>query len=73
MVRVTYYSASALPSPERKEILRYAGAGEATEEVSALLDECLAEAEKSLSFGVCYRLFPIEEQAILAVLPPLVW
>jgi cobalamin-dependent methionine synthase I len=62
MVRVAYYSVSDLPSPERKEILRYAGAKEGAEGVSALLGDCLTEAEGSLSFGVCYRLFPIEEK-----------
>ena len=50
------------PYWDRKEILRYAGAKEATDEVSALLEECLAEAEGKLSYQVCYAIFPVREE-----------
>lgn len=43
----------------RKEILRYAGVKEETEEIGALLDECIGE--YNASFKVCYREFPIAE------------
>ena len=62
MKELVLYRPSALPPPDRKEILRYAGAKGETRELSALLDECLAEAEESLSLGVCYRRFPIEKE-----------
>ena len=62
MDEVVYYRHSALPPPDRKEILRYAGAKGETRESAALLDECLKEAEKSISFGACYRFFSIEEK-----------
>ena len=41
----------------RKEILRYAGVKEESEEIGALLDECIGE--YSASFKVCYREFPV--------------
>lgn len=43
----------------RKEILRYAGVRSETEEISALLDECIGE--YTASFKVCYREFPVSE------------
>ena len=61
MKEITYYRPSDMPPPDRKEILRYAGAREETGEFSVLLDDCLKEAERGFSFGVCYRLFPIKE------------
>ena len=42
------------PPVSDKEILRYAGCRGDNDEVSALLCDCLAEAEKSLSYRVCY-------------------
>lgn len=36
------------------EILRYAGAKEATYEISHLMNECIKEAENILSYKVCY-------------------
>ena len=62
MEEVVYYRPSVLPPPDRKEILRYAGAKGETSESAALLDRCLKEAEKSFSYGVCYRFFSIEEK-----------
>ncbi|MBQ9777788.1 MAG: Vitamin B12 dependent methionine synthase activation subunit [Clostridia bacterium] len=47
------------PPISRKEILRYAGMPKETPQISALLDECLAEISKQLSYRVCYRELPI--------------
>lgn len=62
MEEVVCYRPSALPPPDRKEILRYAGAKGETGESAALLDDCWKEAEKSISYGVCYRLFSVKEK-----------
>ena len=47
------------PVFDRGEILRYAGAREATPEIDALLDECLKEAEGIFTYKVCYGVFPL--------------
>jgi hypothetical protein len=47
------------PPIDRKEILRYAGCKEADGAVSALLEECLQEAQKELSYRVCYQVLPL--------------
>ncbi|MBR5459268.1 MAG: hypothetical protein IKV53_00230 [Clostridia bacterium] len=39
---------------DRREMLRYAGVREATPEIEALLEECLAECEGIFSSKVCY-------------------
>ena len=56
----------APPPVDRREILRYAGIREATAEISALLEECLRQAEPVLQYRVCCRRFPVifEEDAI---------
>lgn len=46
----------------RKEILRYAGARTSTPETDALLASCLDELADGLSYGLCYREFPIALQ-----------
>ena len=42
------------PPVSDKEILRYAGCKDNNDEISALLCDCLAEAENHLSYCVCY-------------------
>ena len=42
------------PPVSNKEILRYAGCKDDNNEVSTLLCECISEAEKCLSYRVCY-------------------
>ena len=44
----------------QREVLRYAGCKEATDDVLALLDECIKEAAGKISFKVCYRRFDIK-------------
>ena len=46
------------PPFNKSEILRYAGAKEATAEIDSLIDECIAEATDKLSYKVCYGQFP---------------
>ncbi|MBR5143850.1 MAG: Vitamin B12 dependent methionine synthase activation subunit [Clostridia bacterium] len=48
------------PEIDRREILRYAGVNEATSQVQELLDECIVEAEKLLTYNVCYSVYDIE-------------
>ena len=43
--------AYAAPPVDRREIIRYMGAKELTEELEALLDECLMEAEGRLRYS----------------------
>ena len=49
----------APPPVECREILRYAGIREATEEISRLLEESLREAEPVLQYRICCRKFPV--------------
>lgn len=51
--------AVSLPPVNRREILRYAGAQIETPDLSALLDEALAEALPVLSGKVCWKEFPV--------------
>lgn len=53
----------AAPSVDRREIIRYMGARELTEELSVLLEECLREAEGHLQYRVCWREFPVSAEA----------
>ena len=43
-----------VPCVNRTEALRYAGVREASVEIEALLDSCIAETENSFSYKVCY-------------------
>ena len=43
------------------EILRYAAAKGGGEDIRALAQECLAEAEKHLSYQICYKEFPLTQ------------
>ena len=49
----------AAPPIDRREIVRYMGARELTEELSVMLEECLREAETRLQYRVCWREFPV--------------
>ena len=48
------------PAVNMREVYRYAGCVSADEAVAALAQECIEEADKALSFRVCYGIFPIE-------------
>ena len=45
------------PPINRKEILRYAGVQKETAELEKIIDECLCELHKKLSYKVCYGEF----------------
>lgn len=62
MIRSVYTRNFVLPPVNRREILRYAGAGKETPELCALLNEALAEAEPLLSGKVCWLEFPLARQ-----------
>ena len=42
------------PEINRREVLRYAGVKETNSEIEDLLNSCIAEAENSFSYKVCY-------------------
>lgn len=58
---VIYIKELDAPQIDRKEVLRYAGVTSENAEIARLLDECIAAAEKSFTYKVCYREFPICE------------
>ena len=58
-VFVRHYEA---PPVRRDEILRYAGVRGSLCEIDPLLEECLSEAQKVLSYSVCYAEFAVVEQ-----------
>ncbi len=51
-----------LPPVCLKDVLRYAGCKEVTDEIFSLLQSCLEEAEGKLFYKVCYREFPLTIQ-----------
>lgn len=59
MPMVITKSFGALPI-SKKEILRYAGCGEANAETLSLLEECLKETGDRLSLKVCYTTLPVK-------------
>lgn len=52
---------------DKEEILRYAGCRSQAEEITALAEECIKEAENVLSYKVCYAEYPlrIEDKNII--------
>ncbi len=48
------------PPLREKEILRYAGCRDADESTLALMRSCIDEAQKVLTFEVCYCILPVE-------------
>ena len=59
MIPVVYSKQFQEPRIRRSEILRYAGAKEASAELSALLEDALEEARSILTYKVCWQAFPI--------------
>lgn len=56
-VYVRFYDA---PPIDRREVLRYAGAREQTDEIAALLEDCISLAEGKATFKVCYARLPVK-------------
>lgn len=57
---MVYVKSYDVPEFDRKEILRYAGGGQAAD--IPFLEECLAELEGKLSYKVCWRFFPVRQR-----------
>ena len=58
---MTVYTKSYSPPPiNQREILRYAGVGEPTDEILSLVNEVLAKIEGKLSYRVCYCEIPVK-------------
>ena len=47
------------PPVSKRAILRYASCDKPTEEITALVDSCMDEASKTLSYKVCYTEVPV--------------
>ncbi|MBQ7291479.1 MAG: Vitamin B12 dependent methionine synthase activation subunit [Clostridia bacterium] len=60
MENTVYTKIYAPPPFNRKEILRYAGITGNAPELSALIDECIAEAEREFTYKVCFARFKVE-------------
>ncbi len=56
---MVYQQEVALPPPDEREILRYAGAGQAAPETAALLRECLSLTEGKLHGRVCWAEYAV--------------
>lgn len=59
MIPLVHTETLDLPPADRREILRYAGAREETPELTALLEEVLAEAQPILTGKVCWLEYPL--------------
>lgn len=55
MNSLTFCRTYEAPAFCRSEILRYAGCGNANDEIMPLLESCIKEAENHLVYRVCYR------------------
>ena len=47
------------PAVDRREIFRYTGSAEPTPELEEILDSCLCEAERVLTYQICYSIYPV--------------
>lgn len=54
MEKTVFVRTYTAPEYNKKEILRYAGMKEASDEIGAIIDECIAELGKKLVFKVCF-------------------
>ena len=63
MMYPVYTEIFPAPPVSRTEILRYAGAREATPELEALLEEVLSEAQELLTYKVCWQKLPVSQTA----------
>ena len=62
MTGTVFVKSYEAPEWDRREILRYASAGEGNAEVLALLEECIAESAPRLCYNVCYAYFPVKRE-----------
>lgn len=59
MTTIVYKKSFAAPPIDRREALRYAGVRGDVPEVTALLEECIADASPHLSYKLCYAYYPL--------------
>ncbi|MBQ9746319.1 MAG: Vitamin B12 dependent methionine synthase activation subunit [Clostridia bacterium] len=64
MTGTVFVKSYEAPEWDRREILRYASAGEGNAEVMALLEECIAESAPKLCYKVCYARFPVKHEGV---------
>ncbi len=62
MENTVYTKIYAPPPWDKKEILRYAGVRGEAPELEAMLSACIAEAERELTYKVCFALFPLKTE-----------
>ena len=55
-----YIKTYVAPPYDTKEVLRYAGVKDASDEVVKLMQECIDEVDGRLKYKVCYAEYPIE-------------
>lgn len=60
MINAVFTKEYPAPPVNRREILRYLGVKEETEETAALIDSCISEAMGCLAYRVCWGEFPVE-------------
>lgn len=61
MDNIVYTKNYFSPQINKKEILRYAGAGENSSEIDKAIDECIEEISEKLVYKVCFCELPIED------------
>lgn len=59
MTSIVYKKSYAAPQIDRREALRYAGVRGDSPEAELLLDECIEEAAKKLTYKLCYAEYPL--------------
>ena len=59
MATIVYKNNYSAPPINRREALRYAGVRGDSPEAEALLEGCISEAEKVLSYKLCYAEYPL--------------
>lgn len=59
MEDILFLKTYAAPAWNKAEILRYAGVKEPSEEIGALLDECMKELKRETPYKVVYRVYPV--------------
>jgi len=60
MTGAVYIKTYGAPPYDTKEVLRYAGAKNPTDEIVALMQECINEVGDSLTYKVCYAEYLVE-------------
>ena len=56
---IIYVKSFSAPDVDRREVLRYAGIRDSSEQIDALLSECIREAQTKLTYKACFREYKI--------------